>query len=253
MVLGEDGQKLSKRHGATSVQEFRRQGCLPEALINHIALVGWSYDDSRELFTVSELSELFSLDRLNKASAVFDYRKLEWFNGVYIRQAEETRLAELLTPYLQKAGLIGNPPSAAEEERVRAIVPLVRERLRYLSDVTDVVGFLFTNQVSYTPEDLVPKKHDMPGTRSLLAKARELLDGFEERSDKENEQLFRDAAKAMNDKLGALLMPVRVAITGSKASPPLFESIRVLGPDTARRRVDQALAALDAASAGSAG
>jgi glutamyl-tRNA synthetase len=245
MVLGEDGQKLSKRHGATSVQEFRRQGCLPEALINHIALVGWSYDDSRELFTVSELEELFSVERLNKASAVFDYRKLEWFNGVYIRQADEQRLADLLVPYLQAAGLIGNPPEAAEQARVRDIVPLVRERLRYLSDVAEVAGFLFTDELSYAVEDLVPKKHDLAGTRPLLAKARELLDGFEDRSDEENEQLFRDAAKAMNDKLGALLMPVRVAVTGSKASPPLFESIRVLGPDVARHRVDQALASVD--------
>ena len=99
MVMGKDGQKLSKRHGATSVREFRAQGYLPEALINYLALVGWSYDDQRELFTLPELEKLFGMEKLNKAPAVFDYQKLEWFNGSYIRAKSRAELASLIAPF----------------------------------------------------------------------------------------------------------------------------------------------------------
>jgi len=243
MVLGQDGQKLSKRHGATRMSEFREKGYLPEAILNYIALLGWSYDATTELFCLAELERLFSLERLNKAPAVFDYKKLDWFNGLYIRKLAPERLAALLLPFLQGAGLVADPPSAAEEQRVRGLVPLVQERLVLLADVVPLVRFLF-REVSPAVEDLVPKKLDRVRAAQLLAQAAGLLEGFASRDEQGNEAAFRGLAEKLGVKLGDLLQPVRVAVTGSRASPPLFASLALLGVEESLRRVHRALGLL---------
>jgi glutamyl-tRNA synthetase len=243
MVLGQDGQKLSKRHGATRMSEFREKGYLPEAILNCIALLGWSYDATTELFCLAELERLFSLERLNKAPAVFDYKKLDWFNGLYIRKLAPERLAALLLPFLQGAGLVADPPSAAEEQRVRGLVPLVQERLVLLADVVPLVRFLF-REVSPAVEDLVPKKLDRVRAAELLAQAAGLLEGFASRDEQGNEAAFRGLAEKLGVKLGDLLQPVRVAVTGSRASPPLFASLALLGVEESLRRVHRALGLL---------
>ena len=243
MVLGQDGQKLSKRHGATRMSEFREKGYLPEAILNYIALLGWSYDATTELFCLAELERLFSLERLNKAPAVFDYKKLDWFNGLYIRKLAPERLAALLLPFLQGAGLVADPPSAAEEQRVRGLVPLVQERLVLLADVVPLVRFLF-REVSPAVEDLVPKKLDRVRAAQLLTQAAGLLEGFASRDEQGNEAAFRGLAEKLGVKLGDLLQPVRVAVTGSRASPPLFASLALLGVEESLRRVHRALGLL---------
>jgi glutamyl-tRNA synthetase len=240
MVLGQDGQKLSKRHGATRLVEFREKGYLPEAILNYIALLGWSYDASTEVFSLSELERLFSLERLNKAPGVFDYKKLDWFNGLYIRRLAAGRLAELLLPFLQREGLVADPPAAAEWERVQAMVPLVRERLILLSDIGALARFLF-RPVAPAAEELVPRKMEPARAAEALRRAEQLLEGFMERSDADNEARFRALAGELGLKLGDLLMPIRVAVTGSRASPPLFESVRLLGAEEARLRLRAAL------------
>jgi glutamyl-tRNA synthetase len=240
MVLGQDGQKLSKRHGATRLVEFREKGYLPEAILNYIALLGWSYDATTEVFSLSELEKLFSLEKLNKAPGVFDYKKLDWFNGLYIRKLAPERLAELLLPFLQKDRLVADPPSPQEKERVRALVPLVQERLTLLSDVGTLARFAFRG-VSPAVEDLVPRKLDRAKTAEALRRAALLLEGFAEASDADNETRFRALAEELGIKLGDLLMPVRVAVTGSRASPPLFESLRLVGAEEVRRRLAAAL------------
>ena len=245
MVLGSDGQKLSKRHGATRVVEFKEKGYLPEAMLNYLALLGWSFDDSREFFTLKELQELFSLDRLNKAPAVFDYKKLDWFNGMYIRKASPERLTGLLEPYLQQRGWISEKPSEEERRRVEALIPLVQERLTVLSDVPALVGFLFEEVPAPPAGELVPKRLDGGKTAEVLRTVLSLLAGFDEQSDEDNEQRFRRAADDLGVKLGDLLMPVRVALTGSRVSPPLFESIRVLGIGKTRQRLENALGILE--------
>ena len=179
MVLGQDGQKLSKRHGATRLGEFREKGYLPEAILNYIALLGWSYDATSEQFSLQELERLFSLERLNKAPAVFDYKKLDWFNGLYIRKLPPDRLAELLLPYLRREGLVGDPPSGREAELARGLVPLVQERLVLLADVVPLARFLF-REVSPAAEDLVPKKMDRARAAELLRQAAGLLAGLRE-------------------------------------------------------------------------
>jgi glutamyl-tRNA synthetase len=240
MVMGKDGQKLSKRHGATSAVEFRNQGYLPEAIINYVTLLGWAYDDSREFFSRQDLEQLFSLEKINKAPAVFDYKKLEWFNGVYIREKSDAALEELVLPYLQAEGLLSEPPGNEELEVLRGAMPLIKERMKRLSDAPELVRFLYREVHDYDITQAIPKKHDAEQTLSLLEEAETLLEGFDGRSDAENEERFRARAEEIDAKIGNLLMPLRVAVTGSRVSPPLFGSIRLIGAETTRQRVARA-------------
>ena len=245
MVMGKDGQKLSKRHGATSVIEFRRQGYLPEALINYISLLGWSYDDKREFFQKEELEKLFSLEKLNKAPAVFDYKKLEWFNGQYIREKSDSELIQIILPYLIADGLVSDPPSAEQQATIEKMMPLMKERLHLLKDISDLSRFLLQEIESYNIEDVIPKKMDAAGTLEILKAAREIVAAFEENGEEKTEELLREKAEAMNVKLGAMLMPVRVAVTGTRTSPPLFGSIRLLGTDKTLERIDRVITLLE--------
>lgn len=248
MVMGEDGQKLSKRHGATSVLEFRKAGYLPEAMINYVTRLGWSYDDKREVFSRSELEELFSLDKISKSPAVFDYKKLEWLNGVYIRELDEEQLLNAIMPFMREAGVIGDEPEPAQLEKLRSAVPLIQERLKYLADAPTMLRFLFGKPAEYTVEDLLPKKLNARETLRILRAIDPLVRSIPERDDEANESLFREKAAELETKLGNLLMPVRIAITGSRVSPPLFGSIRLLGPDAAGTRIEAAIEKLENAA-----
>jgi glutamyl-tRNA synthetase len=243
MVMGKDGHKLSKRLGSTSIRDFRAQGYLPEALLNCIALVGWSYDGSRELFSLRELEELFDISKLNKAPGVFDYQKLEWFNGVYIRKKSPEELAKLIRPFLEEAGLL-SVGGRDDEELLGSLVPLVQERMKRLSDVPSLVRFVFEEPAGLTADDLAVKKAEPAKVREALTRMDGLLAGLSD-SDEENEKRFRALADELDMKMGDMLMPLRVAVTGSKVSPPLFPSIRVLGTAKARSRVAKAIAILD--------
>lgn len=245
LILGSDGQKLSKRHGSTRVIDFRRGGYLPEALINYISQLGWSYDESREFFTLEELQSLFTLDKLNKAPAVFDYKKLDWFNGVYIRKMSDESLAELIIPYLLEDKLFEDPPEESDKALLKRAIPLVKERLRVLSEAPDLLRYLFREVESYDRDSLIPKRLDPGKTREVLKSIEGLLNDFESHSDEVNEQRFRELAGDMGIKLGDLLMPLRVALTGSRVSLPLFESISLLGVEKTKQRVGQALDLLE--------
>jgi len=244
MVLGKDGQKLSKRHGATQALEFRKAGYLAEAVLNYVTLLGWSYDDKREFFTKSELEELFSLEKINKAPAVFDYKKLEWFNGNYIRELSQDELYRRILPFLVKAELVSDPPTEAEKNTILGALPLIHERLKLLSDAPDLLRFILTEPPTAPPEEFLGKKMTLTEAYEYLRLSRELLVGFDSRSQEENEELFRRKAEEIDAKIGQLLTPLRVAVTGSKVSPPLFGSIALLGSESALRRVDAALTIL---------
>ena len=237
MVMGADGKKLSKRHGATSLRDLRAQGYLPEAIVNQVALLGWSFDGVQELFHIDDLRKLFRAERLNKAPAVFDYRKLDWFNGVYIREKSHEELRDLTMPYLQKAGLVADPPTSREQEVTLGAMPLVRERLQRLADAPDLMRFLFLEPAGFAVGELVPKKFDLGKTLTVLDSVVELLETYDSFPDEQNEERFRACAKRIGVKLGDMLMPLRVAVTGSRVSLPMFESIRLLGAGEARRRV----------------
>ncbi|WP_028975193.1 glutamate--tRNA ligase [Spirochaeta cellobiosiphila] len=241
MVMGKDGQKLSKRHGATSLIQFREGGYLPEAIINYVDLVGWSYDDSREFFSKEDLEQLFTIDKINKAPGVFDYKKLDWFNGQYIRKTPESEVKPLIMPYLQKAGMVSNPVTSTEDQLIDSCIPLIHERMKLLSDSVNLLKFILTDVNTWTIEDLLPKKVEVSEVITILQSAKEALAGFEKRSVEENEQVFHDLAEAKGWKLGNLMMPVRVAVTGTKQSPPLFESMMLIGSDVTMKRIDGAL------------
>ncbi len=239
MVMGKDGHKLSKRLGSTSVRDFRAQGYLPDALLNCIAMVGWSYDGSRELFTLKELEELFDIEKLNKSPGVFDYQKLEWFNGVYIRAKSRQELADLIAPFMKEAGLPGD-----DRPTLLGIAGLVQERVKLLSEVPGLVRFIFEEPPAPAPDDLLPKKADPVKTVDALRRLEALLPDLGDDSEAAEGSL-RALADELGMKLGDLLMPLRVAVTGSKVSPPLVESIRVMGVDKARRRAARAIAILE--------
>jgi len=182
--------------------------------------------------------------RLNRAPAVFDYKKLDWFNGQYIRRLSARRLRELLEPFLQKDGLVSTPPEEPEIRILEGLPALVRERLTVLSDVTALAAFLFREPPVPSPEELVPKRLDRGKTVEILRRSLEQLEGFDARGNQETEESFRSLAEGLEVKLGDLLMPLRVAVTGSRVSPPLFESMRLLGESKVRERVRRALAVL---------
>jgi glutamyl-tRNA synthetase len=250
MVMGQDGKKLSKRHGATSIDEFRRQGYLPEALLNYVALLGASYEEGRDLYSLEELAARFSLDKLNKAPAIFDYKKLEWHNGQHIRMKSGEELAALALPHSIAAGLFGPPgtePDAEQRSAFAAAMPLIKERLTFLSEAAEKLRYLFSDPAIPAAQEFIPKKADLARTIGLLKLGRELTRPLAESGEEEAEALVKAAAEKAEAKLGDLLMPLRVAITGSRVSPPLFGSLRILGAQRSLTRVDAALAALEAA------
>jgi glutamyl-tRNA synthetase len=245
MVMGQDGKKLSKRHGATSIDEFRKQGYLSEALVNYIALLGASYEEGKELYTLEELARLFSLDKLNKAPAVFDYKKLEWYNGQYIRMKSDGELARLILPYALEAGLFGgNGPDAAQEKTFLASMPLIRERLVFPGEAPAKLAYLFTEPPVAPPEEFFPKKATLAETIALLEKGLPLVSEMALMNDEDAENHIKAFAEKAGVKLGDLMMPLRVAITGARVSPPLFGSLRLLGKERGAGRVEKALKAL---------
>lgn len=244
MVMGKDGQKLSKRHGSTSVRDFRMKGYLPEALTNYVSMVGWSYDGEREFFSKDELCELFSLEKINKAPGVFDYKKLDWYNGMYIRQKSDGELVELLSPYLKEAGYIASDPTEEELAKVTALVPIVKERLKVLGDVVQMCTFLFKDIEAPEVESLLPKKQDAGTTLAVLQRVLPILKTLGAVSDEKIEEQLVDLAGEFDIKVNGVFMPIRVAVTGSTVSPPLFDSIRLLGLDTAVARLERAISIL---------
>ena len=248
MVMGKDGHKLSKRHGASTIREFRKLGYLPEALLNYIALVGWSYDDAREFFTREELEKLFTMEKINKSPAVFDYQKLDWFNGSYLRKMTPAEFAAAITPALTEAGLLSG---AADEARVlEGIAPLIQERVKLLSEAPAMVRFIFVEPDPPAAEDLVPKKTEPARALAALKRLKEQMPDLLVPEQNQNaagsgsEERLRALAEELGMKLGDMLMPLRVAVTGSRVSPPLFESIRVMGLEKAQARTARAIGIL---------
>ena len=242
MVMGQDGKKLSKRHGATGIEDFKRQGFLPEALVNCIALVGASYVEGKEIYSLEELAERFSLDKLNKAPAIFDYKKLEWFNGQYIRMKSDAELAALTLPMAVETGLFGGKPDSAQEKTYTAAMPLVKERAVYLTEIPEKLRYLFNEPAMPPKEEFIPKKSDLKETVELLKKALAIAGNMAEASsDEEAENVIKSFAEKEGIKLGDLMMPFRVAITGARVSPPLFGSLRLLGSEKSLTRLERAI------------
>ena len=224
LTLNAKRQKLSKRDGSVAVEEYREQGYLPEAVVNFIALLGWNPGDEREQFTMEELIEAFSMERITKSNAIFDFGRLDWFNGTYIRRMEVAELARLTAPFLEVAGL--NVPDEAYLERA---VALEQERVKKLSDFPEALRFFLVEEVEPELKFLVKKNGTEEETAAALSTVFELVQDFGVEDLEVTEQQLRGMAEALGWKAGELFMPIRVAITGSKASPPLFETMQALG------------------------
>ncbi|HID63389.1 MAG TPA: glutamate--tRNA ligase [Anaerolineae bacterium] len=239
VILAPSGKgKLSKRHGGVAVRDFRREGYLPEAMVNFLARVGWAYDDKTEFFTRQELIEKFDLDGVNKSPAAFSYDKLDWMNGAYIRQLGPDDLAGRLLPFLTRAGL------PADLATVRRVVPLVQERLKKLSEAAEWTDFFFTAELDYDPQLLIGKKMTAGESLAALARARETLASLPAFDEGTLEPALRALAEEMGLKAGQLFGVIRVAVTGRKVAPPLFGTLAVLGREKVLQRMDKALALL---------
>jgi len=244
IVLGSDGKRLSKRHGDTSITDYLDKGYLPEALANFLALIGWGYDETTEIMTRDELIERFDLHKISPSGGAFNLEKLNKFNGIYIRQLSADELATRIIPYLAEAGIIDATPGADERARVEELVPLIQERLVTLNEAPELLRFFFEAPQSYDPQLLVPKKLDPAAARNALQAAATALADVESWTTEALEARLRALADELGMKVGDLFMPVRVAASGSKVSPPLFETLHALGRDETLARVNKALETL---------
>jgi glutamyl-tRNA synthetase len=228
-VLGSDGKKLSKRHGAESVEDLREQGYVPEAVVNFLARLGWAYDDKTEVFSREDLLRLFRLDRVSSSPAVFDYQKLAWLNGVHLRNLSQEDYADRVVAYLREQGIDW------DEDLVRQAAPLVQEKIETLNQFPDYVRFLF--------EDVEPDPSLVDGSGPVLAEAESALAGLEPFDAESIERELRGLAERLELKPREAFQPIRVAVTGSKVSPGLFESLELLGRERSLRRLRAARAA----------
>ena len=234
-VLGGDGKKLSKRHGATSVDEFRAAGYLPEALMNFLALLGWAPDGETTIMSPDELIERFSLDRVGSSPATLDYEKLDWMNGVYLRALPPEQYADRLLAYLREQGF------EWPEERVRAAAPLVQEKIERLGQFPAFAGFLFEREG--IGRRLVPSRIGCDRAEldvDVLVAAADTLAEVEPFTAEEIEEALRGLAERLGQKPRQAFQPIRIAVTGSRVSPGLFESIELLGRDETLARIKAA-------------
>lgn len=218
LIVGPDRQPLSKRHGAVAVERFREEGYLPEALVNYLALLGWSYDDHTTFFSVEDLIGKFDLARVSHNPAAFDVEKLRWMNGHYIRESSDERLTDLIEARLREAGL------APDRETVASAVPLVKERMELLSQAPELLRFLF--------EDVEPDEKAramLEGQEEYLGVVADRLEALEPWATEAIEQALRGLKDERELSSKKAFQPVRAAVTGTLVSPPLFESLELLG------------------------
>jgi glutamyl-tRNA synthetase len=249
-VLGLGGARLSKRSGAASIGWYRDQGFLPEAICDYLALLGWSPGDNKELFTLDEMAAEFDLARVNRNPARFDVQKMESINGDKIRELDPADFAQRITPFLQRAKLVGDPPSAADAALIAAAAPLVQGRISKLADAPGMLGFLFVDETRFAVDPGDARRALGPDAVHALQAARDALAGLEPWT----AEVIRDTLQAAlvgglglkpRDAFGGA---VRVAVTGRRVGPPLFESIELLGRDRTLARLSRA-----AVTAGEAG
>jgi glutamyl-tRNA synthetase len=239
LLFGPDGKKLSKRHGDVSLRAYREGGYLPEAMINFMSLLGWSLDPDRTMFSVDEAIAAFDLSKVSKNPAIFDTDKLAWMNGEYIRLLPMTDFLGLVRPFVEDG--LGGPLPEDDWSRFETIAPLVQERVKLLSEAADQVRFLFTEQLEYDQESW-RKVMAKEGVADLLGDARRRLERIEKWDHESIEGVLREMLVERDIGAKQGLQPIRVAVTGSSISPPLFESMAILGRELTLRRLQQALA-----------
>jgi glutamyl-tRNA synthetase len=244
MILGPDGKRLSKRHGAVSVEAFRDEGYLPDAVLNYLTLLGWSLDGETTLFSAEELISAFDLARVSKNPAIFDPEKLDWLNGVYIREMSPALFAERMLPWLDAAGLISPDVASQRRQWLESLAPLVGERVKRMDEIAPMVSFLFADHVEIDPASLDKALSD-PRIAELLRAARAVMLEVEPYTSDAIQTALKAVPEALEVKAKTLFQAVRVAVTGSTVSLPLFESLELLGREVSIRRMDAAVALVE--------
>jgi len=243
MLLGPDRSKLSKRHGAVSITEYYEQGYLPEAMVNFLALLGWSLDDKTEIFSPQELIDNFSLERISRAAAIFNQEKLNWMNGVYVRNLTAEQFYRMAKPYLMMDKAAGEAVISSEGY-VRSILPLVQERVKTLVEIAKMAQFFFVEEVDYDTSLLVGKNMNRESTTEALKTVQQGLEKLKTFDDESLETLLRPLAVELGLKTNQLFAVLRTAVTGRTAAPPLFQTMVVLGKERCLNRIRVAVAKL---------
>jgi len=234
LILGPDKKRLSKRHGATAVIEYRDRGFLPEAMFNYLCLLGWSPGDNREIMTLSEIIEAFDISRIQKKSAIFDQAKLEWMNSEYIRRKDNLELLRYVKPFIEKYGY-----KFEDDSYLLKVINLMKDRVKTLEDFVSFGKYFFEDPIDYDKEGV--EKYWKSETGRLLGEFVEVLEKIEDFSAFEIESKLRKFAEEKNVKASELIHPIRLSITGMRISPRLFEVMEVLGKETTIRRIKNAL------------
>jgi glutamyl-tRNA synthetase len=240
MLLGADRTKLSKRHGAVAITEYREQGYLAKTMVNFLTLLGWSLDDKTELMSREELTKNFSLQRVSRTAAIFDKDKLEWMNGVYIRGLSLEDFTQQALPYLDK-GLPSEAKRPLFVDYVRQVMPLIQERAKTLAEVAELTKFFFTSELNYESDLLIVKKMDQELAISALKTSLERLEQLAVFDEKSLEAILRPLAEELGLKTGQLFGTLRVAVTGRTVAPPLFQTMAVLGKECCLKRMGEAI------------
>jgi glutamyl-tRNA synthetase len=246
LILNPDGTKMSKRKSQTAVEDYRAQGFIREGLVNYLAYLGWSPGTEEDVLPLDEIVERFDIAKVHKGGAKFDRERLEWLNGQWIRRLPPDELIDRLRPFLETAVADGRIDRVPSDEELRALLPIVQERLPTLAAIVDLAGFLWTDRLEIDPAILVPKRWDRTTTREGLTAARDVLaahDAVTWEAD-ELEPPLRSLAESRGWKAGDLFMAIRVAVTGRTATPPLFDTLVALGPERTRSRLEAAISAL---------
>lgn len=240
LILGKDRSKMSKRHGATAIEQYQDRGYLPEALANFLALLGWSPGTEEEVFSLEELKQQFTLERVAKSPAVFDLDKLNWLNGHYIRETDLERLTEMALPYLEKAGYIRTPLSAEKYERVKMMVASVRKHLSYMQEIAGQVKVFFDEDIKIEEEEA----RDIMAGGQVKAVLQDLIKKVsvtvtDEIKEDEARELLKEVGRDLGLKGKQIFMPVRVALTGSTQGPDLNQLMAILGRGGIVRRLEK--------------
>jgi len=244
-ILAKDKKKLSKRRNAPAWSDFKREGYLPEAVFNFMALLGWSYDDKTEIFTKEELIRVFTLDRIGIAGGIYDPDKLLWMNGYYIRHLPLEELVSRTIPYMERPEKEGGLPDTVqrplEHGYATRVLRLEHERLKTLGEAAHAVSFFYEEELAYDTTALIEKGMDAMRTREALIQARDLLAALPVWEHTLMEPPMRELAKALGLKTRQLFGSVRTAVSGRAATPPLFEMLEVLGRSRSLQRLEQAI------------
>ena len=246
ILLGPDREKLSKRHGAASVLEYRDLGYVPEAVLNFMALLGWSLDDRTEIMSAETLKENFSLERVNGSPAVFDQEKLLWMNGLYIRQLTEENLADRLSIFLERD--LPGELLPVDRDYLLRIVPLIQERIKLLSEAAEITSYFFHENVDYDPADLVQRGMDQQSTLMAIRLSKDELLSVPVFDHQQLEVSLRAVGSDLGLAARQFFGTLRVAITGRTASPPLFEIMEVLGRERVLGRLEFAVEQLSSST-----